>query len=290
MPGSVTEVTERWIRARTEKIPLGVRPLVMGVLNVTPDSFSDGGRFIDPEYAIDWAYKIIAAGANIIDIGAESTKPGSSCLDVEEELRRLKPVMQVLGKQCPVPISVDTRKAEVAKQVLDWGAHIINDVSALRFNPEMGQVVAKAQAGVVLMHMQGAPETMQNNCKYGNVVEDVRKFLENRIEVAESYGIQRDQILIDPGIGFGKTTNHNLSLLKGLASFEGLGLPVLVGVSKKAFIGSVLNRPVAERMMGTAAAVTTAVLHGAHIVRVHDVEEICDVVTMATAIKQAHWN
>jgi dihydropteroate synthase len=290
MSGSVTEDTERWIRAGTKRIPYGVRPLVMGVLNVTPDSFSDGGRFLDPQYALDQAQHMIAAGVDIIDVGAESSRPGSIGIDVEEELRRLRPVLEALGKQCQVTLSVDTKKAEVARRALDWGVHIINDISALKFDSNMAHVVAEAQAGVVLMHMQGDPENMQDCCYYDNVVEDVKRFLRDRIEVAESYGIEREQILIDPGIGFAKTTEQNLSLINGLASIEELGQPVLVGVSNKSFIGTVLNKPVGERMMGTAAAVATAVLHGAHVVRVHDVEQMRDVVTMATAIKQAHWN
>jgi len=290
MSGSVADVAGRWIRARTKQIPLGTRPVVMGVLNVTPDSFSDGGRFLDPQHAIDQAQKMIAAGADMIDVGAESTRPGSTCVDAEEELRRLRPVLRILGKQCPVTISVDTRKAEVARRALDWGAHIINDISALRFDADMGKVVAEAQAGIVLMHMQGDPETMQNYCQYDNVVEDVKRFLQDRIEAAESYGIQREQILVDPGIGFAKTRDQNLRLLRELTSLHSLGQPVLVGVSRKSFIGVVLNRPVAERTMGTAAAVAAAVLHGAHVVRVHDVERMHDVVTMATAIKHVQCN
>jgi dihydropteroate synthase len=290
MSGSVTEVTERWIRAGSRRILLGARPLIMGVLNITPDSFSDGGRFLDPQDAIDQAQKMIDGGADIIDVGAESTRPGSQGIEVQEELRRLGPVLQILGKQCSVPISVDTRKAEVARRALDLGAHVINDISALRFSPEMGNVVAEYQAGIVLMHMEGDPETMQNCSHYGQVVEDVKRFLQDRIEVAESYGIGREQIVIDPGIGFAKNAAQNLRVLHQLSTFESLGQPVLVGVSNKSFIGSVLNRPISERMMGTAAAVTTAVLQGAQIIRVHDVEHMWDVVTMAAAIKNAQLN
>ena len=290
MSGSVADITERWIRAGSRKIPLGTRALVMGVLNVTPDSFSDGGRFLDPCYALDQAQKMVEEGVDIIDIGAESSRPGSKGVDAKEELRRLRPVLQMLGKQCSVPISVDTRKADVARKALDWGVHLINDISALRFSPEMGSVVAEARAGIVLMHMQGDPDTMQDCCQYDNVIEDVKQFLCDRIKVAESYGIHREQIVIDPGIGFAKNIDQNLRLLNGLSSFESLGQPILVGVSHKSFIGSVLKRPIPDRMMGTATAVATSVLHGAHIVRVHDVEQMCDVVTMATAIKQARWN
>lgn len=290
MSGSVANVTERWIRAGSRKISLGPRALVMGVLNVTPDSFSDGGRFLDPRYALEQAQKMIEEGVDIIDIGAESSRPSSKGIDAEEELRRLGPVLQILGKDCPVPLSVDTRKAEVARKVLDWGVDLINDISALRFSPEMGTVVAEAQAGIVLMHMQGDPDTMQDCCHYDNVIEEVKQFLGDRIAIAESYGISREQILIDPGIGFAKNIDQNLKLLNGLSSFESLGQPILVGVSNKSFIGTVLERSIPDRMMGTAAAVATSVLHGAHIVRVHDVKQMRDVVTMAAAIKQAHLN
>ena len=290
MPSSVTEGAERWIRAGEKKIPLGSRALVMGVLNVTPDSFSDGGQFLDPHFAIDQVQKMIADGADIIDVGAESTRPGSRTIEVVEELQRLRPVLQVLGKKCSVPISVDTRKAEVAKRALDWGVHLVNDVSALRFDMDLGHLVANTRAGIVLMHMKGDPETMQDHCQYDNVVDEVKTFLQDRIEIAESYGIGREQIVIDPGIGFSKNTKQNLILLKGLAAFKSLGQPVLVGVSKKSFIGAVLNKPVGKRIMGTAAAVAMAVLHGARIVRVHDVEHMKDVVTMVSAIQDVHEN
>ncbi|MDA0738605.1 MAG: dihydropteroate synthase [Nitrospirae bacterium] len=290
MSGSVVDVTERWIRAGGRKIALGQRALVMGVLNITPDSFSDGGRFLDPRHALDRAQKMVEEGVDIIDVGAESSKPGSKGVDAGEELRRLRPILQILGKQCPVPISVDTRKAEVARKALDWGVNLINDISALRFSSDMGTVVAEFQAGIVLMHMQGDPDTMQDCCGYDNVVEEVKAFLRERINVAESYGISREQILIDPGIGFAKNIDQNLQLLNGLSSFKSLGQPLLVGVSHKSFIGSVLERPIPDRMMGTAAAVATSVLHGANIVRVHDVAQMRDVVTMTTAIKHAYLN
>ena len=285
MPSSVTEGAERWICAGEKKIPLSSPALVMGILNVTPDSFSDGGQFLDPHFAIDQAQKMVADGADIIDVGAESTRPGSHTIEVEEELRRLRPVLRVLGKQCSVPISVDTRKAEVAKRALDWGVHLVNDVSALRFDMGLGHLVANTRAGIVLMHMKGDPETMQDHCQYDNVVDEVKTFLQDRIEIAESYGIDRKQIIIDPGIGFAKSTKQNLSLLKNLATFKSLGQPVLVGVSRKSFIGAVINKPVGKRTMGTAAAVAMAVLHGAQIVRVHDVEHMKDVVTMVSAIQ-----
>ena len=281
----MTEGAERWIRAGGKKISLNSKALIMGVLNITPDSFSDGGQFLDPHFAIDQAQKMIADGADIIDVGAESTRPGSNAIEVGEELRRLRPVLEVLGKKSSVPISVDKRKAEVVKRALDWGINLVNDVSALRFDMDLGHLVATTRAGIVLMHMKGNPETMQDHCQYDNVVDEVKAFLKNRIEIAESYGIDREQMIVDPGIGFAKNTKQNLILLKDLAAFKSLGQPVLVGVSRKSFIGNVLNRPVGERTMGTAAAVATAVLHGASIVRVHDVEHMKDVVTMVSAIQ-----
>ena len=290
MPSSVTDGAERWIRAGGKKIPLSSRSLVMGVLNVTPDSFSDGGQFLDPHFAVDQAQQMIADGVDIIDVGAESTRPGSHAIEVGEEVRRLRPVLQVLGRKCSVPISVDTRKAEVAKRALDWGVDMVNDVSALRFDMDLGHLVANTRAGIILMHMKGDPETMQDHCQYDNVVDEVKTFLQDRIEIAESYGIGREQIVIDPGIGFSKNTKQNLILLKGLAAFKSLGQPVLVGVSRKSFIGAVLNKPVGKRTMGTAAAVAMAVLHGARIVRVHDVEHMKDVVTMVSAIQDVHEN
>ena len=290
MPSSVTDGAERWIRAGGKKISLSSRSLVMGVLNVTPDSFSDGGQFLDPHFAVDQAQQMIADGVDIIDVGAESTRPGSHAIEVGEEVRRLRPVLQVLGRKCSVPISVDTRKAEVAKRALDWGVDMVNDVSALRFDMDLGHLVANTRAGIILMHMKGDPETMQDHCQYDNVVDEVKTFLQDRIEIAESYGIGREQIVIDPGIGFSKNTKQNLILLKGLAAFKSLGQPVLVGVSRKSFIGAVLNKPVGKRTMGTAAAVAMAVLHGARIVRVHDVEHMKDVVTMVSAIQDVHEN
>lgn len=287
MPTTMHEVAERSIHTGKRHIVLGSRPLVMGVLNVTPDSFSDGGQFLDPGKAIAQVNKMVDAGADVIDIGAESTRPGSQAIDIHEELRRLQPVLNRLGKECAVPLSVDTRKAEVAQVAIDCGVDIINDVSAMRFSPEMGRVIAKAGVGVVLMHMKGQPHTMQAHCEYRNVVEEVHQFLQERMTTAESFGIRREQIILDPGIGFGKTVEHNLALIKALSSFQKLGRPILIGVSRKSFIGKVLNRPIHERLMGTASVVAIAVLQGAQIIRVHDVEEMQDVVAMAAAIKTA---
>lgn len=290
MADSLTEVPQPWIRTGTRRIPILNRTLVMGILNITPDSFSDGGLFLDPQQAFDQAQAMIEAGADIIDVGAESTRPGAAPLSEHDEIHRLRPVLTWLGKHIAVPISVDTQKASVARLALDLGAGLINDVSALRSDPEMGTVIARAQAGVVLMHMQGTPQTMQQCCTYANVIDDVKTFLSDRLHVAHTFGIESDQIIIDPGFGFGKNTEQNLMLLHGLHVFTDLGCPVLVGVSNKSFIGHVLHKPVNERMMGTAAVVAASVCQGAKIVRVHDVGRMKDVVRMVDAINHSAWN
>lgn len=276
-----------YVQACHVKIPCSPRVLIMGILNVTPDSFSDGGSFLDPQRALSQFDRMVSEGADLIDIGAESTRPGSRGIDEREELRRLTPVLEVIGKRATVPISVDTRKAGVAERVLDLGAVIINDVSALAYDPNVGPVVARRKAGLVLMHMRGTPETMQQFCEYENVVEEVGSYLGDRVKHAERIGIAREQILVDPGIGFAKRSQHNLALLHGLRAFQQLGRPVVVGVSNKSFIGTVTDAPVHKRMMGTAAAVTAAVLGGAQMVRVHDVRLMRDVVRTSEAIVRA---
>ena len=274
------------LRAREVTIPCSRRVLIMGILNVTPDSFFDGGSFLDPDRALARFEQMVSDGADLIDVGAESTRPGSSGIDEREEIRRLTPVLKHIGKRATVPISVDTRKAGVAERAMDLGAVIINDVSALEDDPNMGLVVARHKAGLVLMHMRGTPQTMQQSSHYDNVVEEVRGYLEDRLKQAESIGIGRDQILLDPGIGFAKSPQHNLLLLNELTSFQGLGRPVVVGVSNKSFIGTVTGSPLHERTMGTAAAVAAAVLGGVRMVRVHDVRSMRDVVRVSEAIAQ----
>ncbi len=281
------EVNSSYIRACHVRIPLSGRVLVMGILNVTPDSFSDGGHFLEPQRALAHFERMVSEGADVIDIGAESTRPGSVAIDEQEELRRLQPVMEAIGKRAMVPISVDTRKAGVAERAIDCGAVIINDVSALQHDPHMGPVVARTGAGLVLMHMRGVPHTMQRYCHYDNVVEDVMHDLEARMRQAEDLGITHEQMILDPGIGFAKNAQHNLSLLKELGALQRLGRPLLVGVSDKSFIGTVTDSPVHHRTMGTAAAVTVAVLGGAKIVRVHDVGAMRAVVKMSAAIAGA---
>ncbi len=272
------------LRAKALEIPLGSHVLIMGVLNVTPDSFSDGGRFLDPGAAVAQAEALVAQGADLIDLGAESSRPGSEPVDETEELRRLMPVIEALAPRVAVPLSIDTTKARVAQRALDAGACIVNDISALRFDPDMARVVATTGAGVVLMHMQGTPQTMQRTPQYDDVVSEVRAFLAARMAAAREAGIRPDQILLDPGFGFGKTVTHNLTLLARLDELAALGRPVLAGVSRKAFIGQILAREVGDRLMGTAAAVALAVERGARLVRVHDVGAIRDVVRMTEAV------
>ena len=263
----------------------------MGVLNVTPDSFSDGGKFLDVQRAAAHARKMADAGADIIDVGGESTRPGAASVSEEEELQRVLPVVEHLGD---LLVSVDTTKAGVAAKALAAGARIVNDISALRFDPRMVDVVRDAGAGLVLMHMQGTPQTMQEAPHYDDVVAEVRSFLAERIVFAESRGLKKTQIAVDPGIGFGKTMEHNLQLLARLDEIGSLGCPLLVGTSRKSFIGRVLARPGAvpgcdadERLWGTAATVAWAVVQGARVVRVHDVAEMSDVVRMVETIRQA---
>ncbi len=257
---------------------------VMGVVNVTPDSFSDGGKFMDPEHATAHGFDLIAEGADILDIGGESTRPGAEPVSADEELRRVLPVVERL-RQTGVLLSIDTAKAAVARAALEAGAHIVNDVTALRGDPEMADVVADFSAGVVLMHMQGTPRTMQANPTYKDVVSEIREFFSERRRAAHAAGIADECIVFDPGIGFGKTVEHNLAILRRLGEFLLLGRPVLAGPSRKSFIGKVLDVPVDDRLEGTAAAVAVAVWNGAAIVRVHDVRAMKRVAQMTAAVR-----
>ena len=260
-------------------------PVVMGVLNVTPDSFSDGGRFLAPQDAIAQARRMVEEGAAIVDIGGESTRPGAPAVDADEELRRIRPVLEALAGRIGVPVSVDTSKPAVMKAALDLGAGMINDVRALQA-PGAIEALAKSGAGVCLMHMQGEPRTMQREPRYLDVVDDVRKFLAGRVLACEAGGIARERITVDPGFGFGKALVHNLDLLRGLGRIAGLGLPVLVGLSRKSMIGTLLDRPVGERLYGSLALATLAVVHGARIVRAHEVAATRDAVRIAAAVAQ----
>jgi len=259
------------------------RPLIMGILNITPDSFSDGGQFFEPKHAVDHALKMVEEGADIIDIGAESTRPGSQPVSVEEEWKRIFPVLKEVRRQTGQPISIDTYKSEIAGRALDEGANIINDVSGLRFDPEMVKILARHKVPVILMHMQGTPRNMQLKPHYENLVEEIFEFFTNQIEYAASHGI--DQIILDPGIGFGKRYEDNFELIRRLAEFRIFGFPLLLGTSRKSFIGHNLDKNPEDRLFGTAATVAIGVLNGANILRVHDVKEMRDIISISQAIK-----
>jgi len=275
------------IRCREKTLSFGSKVLIMGVLNVTPDSFSDGGQFIDPGVAMERALQMIAEGADLIDIGGESTRPGAPYVGEDEEIRRIRPIFEVLGKHTNIPLSIDTRKAAVAQVALDLGAVMVNDVSALQDDPRMAQLVQESNAGVVLMHRKGHSATMQKAPHYDDVVGEIKAFLAERISMAQAIGIPADHIIVDPGIGFGKSLNHNLKILANIGEFLQLGQPVLIGVSRKAFLGELTGRPVGEREMGNAAALATAVWQGAHILRVHDVRAMNEAIRVAQALRNS---
>jgi dihydropteroate synthase len=283
----MTRLREWKLARRT--LALGGRTLVMGVLNVTPDSFSDGGRFFDLERAAAHAAEMLADGADIIDIGGESTRPGGALVATPEELRRIVPVVERLCAQFPhALISVDTTKAEVARAALDAGAEIVNDISALRFDEGVADEVARAGAGLVLMHSRGTPETLHSLSPVADILPEVTESLRRSIAVAERHGVARAQIALDPGIGFGKSQQQNLELLAKLDVFAAqfAGFPLVVGTSRKSFIGRLLNdAPPEQRLHGTMASVTAAILNGADIVRVHDVRAAFETARIADAIK-----
>jgi dihydropteroate synthase len=272
-------------RARGKTLELRERTALMGVVNVTPDSFFANSRFPDPERAVEAALELVESGADIIDIGGESTRPGAQPVDEESERERVLPVVAKLRTLTRVLISVDTRKASVAERALEEGADIVNDVSALAGDPRMAGVVAAARAGLVLMHMRGTPGTMQREPQYEDVVSEVSSFLAGAIARAEAAGVGEESILVDPGIGFGKTAEHNLTLLNQLSALSALGKPILVGPSRKSFLGDLVAGSEENRLLGTAASVACAVLRGAQVVRVHDVREMKDVVAVADAIR-----
>ena len=259
---------------------------IMGIVNVTPDSFSDGGEFFSADRAVEHALRMVEEGADILDVGGESTRPGAAPVTLAEELRRVIPVIERLSQRCDALISVDTTKAEVARQALDAGAHLVNDVSAGRFEPEILRVTAAAGAGLCLMHMQGEPRTMQRAPTYDDVVQDVTGALRSACQAAIEAGVSADRIIVDPGIGFGKTLAHNLALIRECGAIgRQLGHPVLMGVSRKSFLKALTGRAVQDRLHGTAAAVTASVLAGAQVLRVHDVAAMRDVVVVAQAFR-----
>jgi dihydropteroate synthase len=259
------------------------RTHIMGVVNVTPDSFSDGGMFFEQDTAIKHALGLVEEGADIIDVGGESTRPGSSAVPADEEWRRVEPVIRALERETDVPISIDTMKPEVAWKAIEAGAIMVNDVSGLR-NKEMVMLIAREHAAVTIMHMLGEPKTMQENPVYRNVVGEVKGYLHGQMQVAMDAGVAKDSIVIDPGIGFGKTVEHNVELINHIPEFEELGRPVMIGASRKSFIGAITRADVADRLEGSLAAAVMAVMRGARIVRVHDVRQTLRAVKVAEAI------
>ncbi len=275
-------------RIANRELPLE-RPLIMGILNVTPDSFSDGNRFLDPQQAVDRAQEMAEQGADIIDIGGESTRPGAAPVDAGEEVKRVLPVIEEVAGKVSCAISVDTWKSAVARPAMAAGAGIINDISGFRFDPEMAAVAAQSGSGVVLMHTRGTPLTMQTETRYDDLMGEVIQGLGKSVEIAVGAGVERARIVVDPGIGFAKDGHGNLEILRRLRELTGLGFPILVGTSRKGFIGKVLKRDTGDRVFGTAATVALAIANGASILRVHDVAEMRDVADMAHAISYVNF-
>jgi dihydropteroate synthase len=278
-------VPPRTLRLGGRKFDLSGRTRVMGILNVTPDSFSDGGRFLEPAAALDHAVAMSEEGADFIDIGAESTRPGSRAVPAKLQLARLLPVLRAVKRKVKAPVSVDTASSVVAQAALREGADIVNDVSALSGDRRMAAVVARAGAPCILMHMKGKPRTMQRNPEYSDLMAEVTRFLAAALARGEATGIDREQMLVDPGIGFGKTVEHNLEILRRLSELQSLGVPVVVGPSRKRFIGAVSDAPPGERLEGTIAACVLAASNGANVLRVHDVKPVVRALELADAVE-----
>jgi len=273
-----------FLKCRGRDLSFDRTPLVMGILNVTPDSFSDGGRFLEERTAVERALRLVEEGADILDIGGESTRPGAESVSAERELERIVPVIEAIIDEIPIPISVDTRKASVAVEAMKLGCHMINDVSACR-DPEMADVAVRFSSPIVIMHMQGEPETMQNNPTYADVVAEVGRFLGERAEFLRSRGVGADQIIVDPGIGFGKRFEDNLVLLRNIGKLQSLGYPVLVGGSRKRFLGALLDADTDNRLAGSLAVAARCWNEGIEIVRVHDVKPTRDLLTVLEAME-----
>ncbi|MEE9418325.1 MAG: dihydropteroate synthase [Desulfatiglandaceae bacterium] len=267
-------------------LDLDERTHVMGVLNVTPDSFSDGGRYFGPDRAVEHGLQMARDGADIVDVGGESTRPYAKRLTCSEEMDRVIPVIEALKRELSIPISIDTYKSEVAQGCLNAGASIINDISALRFDPHMASVAAQGDVPLILMHMKGTPENMQENPLYHDLISEISEFLKDAIDRCVAAGVREDLILVDPGIGFGKTFDHNLAVIKELSRFKSLGRPILLGTSNKAFIGHILGKGANERETGSMATVAAGVMNGAHIVRVHNVKKTVETVRVIDAIRR----
>ena len=260
------------------------RTHIMGVLNITPDSFSDGGHYFQHDKAIEHGLALVKDGADIIDVGGESTRPYAEKVSVQEELDRVIPVIQGLRKELKVPISIDTLKADVAREALAAGASIINDISALRYDTGMVSVAAEARVPIVLMHMKGSPSNMQDNPVYDHLIQEIIDFLMNAVDRAVEGGIEKASIILDPGIGFGKSFDHNLEIIRELHQFHSMGMPIMLGTSRKAFLGHLLDKVALERDTGTMATIAVGVMHGAHIIRVHNVKKTIDTVKVIEAI------
>jgi dihydropteroate synthase len=272
-----------------KSLDFSVKTGIMGILNITPDSFYDGGRYVEPQAAVDRAHQMAAEGADIIDIGGQSSRPGSHPVSEAEEKRRVLPVVQAIAKSVPALLSVDTYRAGIARATLDAGAHLINDISALRFDPALLGVVAAYCAPLILMHMKGMPRNMQLNPSYDALIDEVFAFLHERLKAAQAGGIPAEHLLLDPGIGFGKGTQHNLELLRKLHHFHALGRPLVIGPSRKSFIGRILETEVHDRLEGTAAAVAAAIVQGVDIIRVHDVQAMGRVARMLDAMLRPNF-
>jgi dihydropteroate synthase len=272
---------------KNKTLDFSQRAYIMGVLNLTPDSFFDGRRFLEPEAAVQHAFQMEAEGADIIDLGGESTRPGAQAVPLKEEFRRVLPVLKRLSGRLKVPISIDTYKSEVAERCIQCGAEMVNDISGLYFDPRMKEIVARHQVPVIVMHIKGTPRDMQKDPQYRDLIGEILSFFRESISRADAAGVPADKIIIDPGIGFGKSFAHNLDILKGLESFKVLGKPIMVGASRKSFLGKILDLPVDERLEGSIAAALYAVLRGANIVRVHDVAATVRALRTVEAIQRA---
>ena len=267
-------------------LPIGGGPLIMGILNVTPDSFSDGGQHLKRENAVAFGLRMAQEGADIVDVGGESTRPGASEVSAQEEMDRVIPVIEELGGKTDTIISVDTRRAVVARRAVKAGARIINDVSAMTADMHMPDVAGEFGTGVILMHMQGSPRTMQDNPEYHDIVGEVSEYLRSRVDEMTARGLDRETLAIDPGIGFGKRVEHNIRLLADLAAFGACGVPVVVGLSRKSFLGKLTGRGTDARLAASLGALVFCILNGAHVMRVHDVKESCDAVRVAIALRK----
>ncbi|MDP8215834.1 MAG: dihydropteroate synthase [Candidatus Kaelpia imicola] len=270
----------------SSKISFGKRTRIMGIVNITPDSFSNGGKFLNSSSAAEQIYRLVDQGADIIDIGGESSRPGSGNVRTDEELKRVIPVIKRVRKKIKVPISIDTRKSEVARKALESGADIVNDISSFGYDPKMAKVLAEYKVPVILMHMKGTPKTMQRAPEYRDVISEIYEYLEKKISLAAEKGISRDKIIIDPGIGFGKGVEDNIEIIGRLREFRSLGRPVLIGLSRKSFIGGILKKSVDGRLYGSLGSYACAIINGADILRVHDVRETRDLVRVIDRIKR----